>query len=147
MQFFFFFFQVLQIKLKKINIEPRPGRSTFEEVTDFNYEGEITQTREISITSLDQLLSGEKKLGRIGIKIDTEGFQLNVINFASNILKKTDFVIALVRHNYESCKGGYTLTEFMLAMHENDFILTNIYTSKPLIADLCFQPKSTLTTT
>ena len=63
------------------------------EVTDFNYECEITETREISITSLDQLLSGEKKLGRIGIKIDTEGFQLNVINFASNILKKTDFLV------------------------------------------------------
>ena len=132
---------------KKMNIEPRPGRSTFEEVTDFNYEGEITQTREIYTTTLDQLLSGEKNLGRIGIKIDTEGYELNVINGASNILKKAEFVIAEVRHNYESYKGGYILADFMLAMHENDFILTNVYTAKPLIVDLCFQPKSTLTTT
>tara|TARA_X000000368_G_scaffold143113_1_gene112779 strand:- start:9994 stop:10647 length:654 start_codon:yes stop_codon:yes gene_type:complete len=130
--------------VKKMNIEPRPGRSTFEDVTELNYEGKITETRNINITKLDTIAKREENLGRIGIKIDSEGYELNIINGATNTLRETEFVIAEVRHNYKSYKKGYKLEEFMLAMHNNDFILTNIYTAKPLIADLCFQPKSNL---
>tara|TARA_X000000368_G_scaffold286497_1_gene227590 strand:- start:2342 stop:2608 length:267 start_codon:yes stop_codon:yes gene_type:complete len=83
----------------------------------------------------------KKNLGKIGIKIDTEGYELNVIKGAKETLKNTEFVLAEVRHNHESFKGVYKLHEFVSEMHDNDFILSMIVTAKPFIADLCFQPK------
>ena len=82
-----------------------------------------------------------KNLGKIGIKIDTEGYELNVIKGAQNTLKDTGFVIAEVRHNHKSFSEQYSLHEFIEIMNKNNFILTMILTAKPLIADLCFEPK------
>ena len=86
-------------------------------------------------------MSNEKNPGKIGVKIDTEGFELNVIKGASKTLKSVDFVLAEVRHNHESFKNMYTLAEFVEEMHKHNFILTMIITAKPFIADLCFQPR------
>jgi len=94
-----------------------------------------------SLPEIDTLIDIDIGIGTRGTP---ELYELNIINGATNTQKETEFVIAEVRHNYESYKNGYKLEEFMLAMHNNDFILTNIYTAKPLIADLCFQPKSNL---
>ena len=74
------------------------------------------------------------------IKIDTEGYELNVILGSKKTLLSTKFVIAEVRHNHESFKGVYKLHEFISEMHSNGFVLTMILTAKPFIADLCFQP-------
>jgi len=127
-----------------INVEQKIGRSTFLKVTDINYEGEPTDKRKVQIKTLDSVVSSEKDLGRLGIKIDTEGFEFNVILGATKTLQSTEFVIAEVRHNHESFEGVYKLHEFVNAMHENDFVLTMIITAKPFIADLCFQPKKKL---
>jgi len=89
---------------------------------------------------LDTILKDLKDLGRIGIKVDVEGFELAVIKGAGNTLKNAKFVLAEVRHNYESFKGVYKLHEFVNEMQKNNFILTMIITAKPFIADLCFQP-------
>ena len=86
------------------------------------------------------LLKDVEDLGRTGIKIDTEGYELEVILGAQNTLKKAKFVMAEVRHNHESFQGCYKLHEFMEAMRQNSFQLSLIFTAKPLIADLCFQP-------
>ena len=78
------------------------------------------------------------------IKIDTEGYELEVILGAKETLKNARFVMAEVRHNHESFKGCYKLHQFIEAMRRNDFQLSMIFTAKPLIADLCFQPISEL---
>lgn len=131
-------------EIRTMNIEPRPGRSTFEKVTPINYEGEVVEKRKIEIKMLDNIIANEKNLGRIGIKIDSEGYELKIINGATKTLKQTSFVIAEVRHNQDSYVDGYKLKDFVLAMNRNDFILTTIFTAKPLIADLCFEPVSKL---
>lgn len=110
------------------------------ETTDLNNEGFDIEKINIQITTLDDLLKDEINLGKIGIKIDTEGYELEVILGASKTLKSAKFVIAEVRHNHESFKGCYKLYEFMEEMRKNDFQLSMIFTAKPLIADLCFQP-------
>ena len=91
-------------------------------------------------------LKVEKKdpLGRIGIKVDVEGYELDVVLGAKETLKFTKFVIAEVRHNHESLKGVYKLHEFMKVMNENNFTLSKILTAKPFIADLCFQSNDEL---
>ena len=123
----------------KINIEEEIGRSSILDVSEINFEGKPIEKRAIPVNILDNLLDG-MNLGDIGIKIDTEGYELNVIRGAKNILKKTKFVIAEVRHNHESFKKVYKLFEFMEEMQTNGFVLTMILTAKPFIADLCFQP-------
>ena len=127
-----------------INVEKEIGRSSILHVAEINYEGEPVDRRKIPIKTLDSVTSSESNLGKLGIKIDTEGFELNVIHGATETLKSTEFVLAEVRHNHESFQGVYKLHEFVSAMHDNGFVLTMILTAKPFIADLCFQPKSRL---
>ena len=62
----------------KINIEENIGRSTILDVSDINFEGNPVEQREISVNTLDDVLKNDQ-LGKIGIKIDTEGYELNVI--------------------------------------------------------------------
>ena len=125
-----------------INIENEIGYSSFLEVSEINSRGEYLDRRSVEVKTLDSIVLEEKReLGKIGIKIDTEGYELNVINGAKETLKNTEFVLAEVRHNHESFKGVYKLHEFVSEMHDNDFILSMIVTAKPFIADLCFQPK------
>lgn len=123
----------------KINIEENIGRSTILDVSDINFEGNPVEQREISVNTLDDVLKNDE-LGKIGIKIDTEGYELNVILGAKKTLSSTKFVIAEVRHNHESFNGVYKLHEFITEMHKNGFVLSMILTAKPFIADLCFEP-------
>ena len=123
----------------KINVEENIGRSTILDVSDINFEGNPKEQRDIPVNTLDNILIGHD-LGRTGIKIDTEGYELNVILGAKETLANTKFVIAEVRHNHESFKGVYKLHEFISEMQANGFVLSMILTAKPFIADLCFQP-------
>ena len=66
--------------------------------------------------------------------------ELDAVLGAEETLKYTNFVIAEVRHNHESLNGVYKLHEFINLMTKNKFILTRIFTAKPFIADLCFEP-------
>ena len=127
-----------------INVENQIGRSTILDVADINYEGDPVDQRLVSVARLDDVLSDQPSLGRVGLKIDTEGYELNVIRGAEETLKATRFVIAEVRHNHESFKGVYKLHEFVKEMHDQGFVLSMIITAKPFIADLCFEPVSDL---
>ncbi len=128
----------------KINVEQELGRSTLLNVTDINFEGDNIDQREIDVMELDHLIEQENNLGKIGIKIDTEGYELKVIKGATKTLKSTSFVLAETRHNHETFEGMYKLHEFVDIMHQNNFLLSMIVTAKPFIADLVFQPKSDL---
>jgi FkbM family methyltransferase len=127
------------MKQLDLNIERVKGRSTLLEVTEVNFEGEPVERRRVPITTIDKLLIGRENLGSIGIKIDTEGYECEVIRGAIEVLSQSSFVIAEVRHNHQSFIGGYELRDFIELMSENDFLLTRILTAKPLIADLCFE--------
>lgn len=124
-----------------LNVEEDSSYSSFLEVADINFRADPIDRRTVKVDTLDNIMSNEKNPGRIGVKIDTEGFELNVIKGATQTLKNVDFVLAEVRHNHESFKGMYSLTEFVEEMFKNNFILTMIVTAKPFIADLCFQPR------
>lgn len=124
----------------KINVEEIDiGRSSILDVTNINFEGDPIEKRIIKVNTLDDLLK-KMGLGNIGLKIDTEGYELNVIRGAKNILTQSKFVLAEVRHNHESFKGVYKLHDFVEEMRMNGFVLSMILTAKPFIADLCFQP-------
>ena len=130
--------------VKEIKITKQLVYTSFLEISDINREDDVVKKKNLKIFKLDTLINEKKKLGRIGIKVDTEGFELDVMLGATEILKYTKFVIAEVRHNHESLRGVYKLHEFMKVMSDNKFVLTTILTAKPFIADLCFQPQKEL---
>jgi FkbM family methyltransferase len=123
------------------NIQKKLGNSSLLKVSKINYKSNIIKKTKLKLRKLDSLLKNKKSLGSIGIKIDVEGFELDVIKGASKTLKKTKFLIAEVRHNHKSFKKLYKLYEFINLMDKNHFILTMILTAKPFISDLCFQPR------
>tara|TARA_B110000967_G_scaffold208448_1_gene260692 strand:- start:87 stop:734 length:648 start_codon:yes stop_codon:yes gene_type:complete len=123
-----------------LNIFSSPGLSTFLKVSDINFTEKPTEKREVVIDLLDNVIANKKNLGNIGIKIDTEGYELDVIKGSPKTLRHTKFVLAEARHNHESLNNVYKLHEFVLEMYKNKFVLTKIISAKPFIADLCFQP-------
>jgi len=123
------------------NIQKELGNSSLLKVSKINYKSNIIKKKKLKLKKLDTLLMNKKNLGSIGIKIDVEGFELDVIKGASKTLKKSKFLIAEVRHNHKSFKKLYKLHEFINLMDKNHFILTMILTAKPFIADLCFQAR------
>jgi FkbM family methyltransferase len=130
---------------KNMNIHRERGESSFLGVGPIFADGDYcTDIKKLKIQKLDTILNDKQKLGRIGIKIDVEGFELDVILGASETLKHTKFVIAEVRHCYESLKGVYKIHEFMNIMNKNNFTLSKILTAKSAIADLCFQSNNEL---
>jgi len=129
---------------KKMKIQKKLGLSSILELSEFNEIDNYTEIKNLKIQKLDTILKNKKKLGKIGIKIDVEGYELDVILGAKETLRLTKFVIAEVRHNHESLKGVYKLHEFIYAMSKNGFTLTKILTAKPFIADLCFETNKEL---
>ena len=123
------------------NIQKELGNSSLLKVSKINYKSNIIKKKKLKLRKLDTLLMNKKNLGSIGIKIDVEGFELDVIKGASKTLKKSKFLIAEVRHNHQSFEKLYKLHEFINLMDKNHFILTMILTAKPFIANLCFQPR------
>ena len=122
-----------------ISVQDELGNSSLLEASEINYNDTSVDKRPIKIMKLDTILEDKNKLGHIGLKIDVEGFELDVIKGASDTLKYIKFVLAEVRHNHESFKGVYKLHEFINERHRNNFILTMILTAKSFIVDLCFR--------
>ena len=129
---------------KNLKIQKKVEFTSFLKISPINMKDDYTEIKKLKISRLDTLLKDKNKLGRIGIKIDTEGYELDVILGALETLKFTKFVVAEVRHNHESLKGVYKLHEFMNIMNKSSFTLSKILTAKPFIADLCFQPNDEL---
>ena len=129
---------------KNMKLHKKRGFTSFLEISPINMEDDYTEIKKLKISKLDTLLKDKNKLGRIGIKIDTEGYELDVVLGATETLKFTKFVIAEVRHNHESLIGVYKLHEFINIMNKNNFTLSKILTAKPFIADLCFQSNDEL---
>ena len=129
---------------KNMKLQKKRGYSSFLEISPINTKDDYVEILKLKISKLDTLLKDKNKLGRIGIKIDVEGSELDVVLGAIETLKFTKFVIAEVRHNHESLIGVYKLHEFIKVMNKNNFTLSKILTAKPFIADLCFQPNDEL---
>lgn len=86
--------------------------------------GNQLKPRQVQVTTLDALQRENNFKPPFGLKIDTEGLELHVIEGASSFLRDTEFVIAeiSVGNRFEN---SYSFAEFINIMNLNGFKLTN----------------------
>jgi FkbM family methyltransferase len=108
-----------------INVEPRPMMSSFLARTNLTSTGKQVEKREVAVKTLDTLMEEYDLEPPFGLKIDTEGFEDQVIRGATNFLSRTEFVIAEVSLA-ERFADSYTFAEFTELMDENDFFLWDV---------------------
>lgn len=106
----------------------RISRASMKEYTEsYSQKFVDIEKREVPVITLDKLSKSQE--APFGIKIDTEGAEMDVIKGAKQTLKKTEFVIAEVSVR-ERFLGGYRFSDFIGAMGKNGFeplvFLTNI---------------------
>lgn len=96
-------------------------RSSLHERTELTRTGSVLEKREIEVKTLDRLLESHSDLeGPLLLKIDTEGYELNVIRGGAAFLRQVDVVIAEVSVA-ERFSGSYAFAEFIGTMAEEGF--------------------------
>ncbi len=109
-----------------INVEPNAkSKSSIHSRTDLTSTGDLVERRQIPVTTLDKLMEEHDFQPPFGLKIDTEGFEYQVIEGASAFLRKTQFVVAEISVA-ERFVGGYSFSEFLEIMSRNGFHLCDI---------------------
>ncbi len=109
-----------------INIEPRfIQRSSIYNRNQLELTGDSLSEREIPVTTLDALMEKHNFQPPFGLKIDTEGFEMQVIEGAFKFLRETQFIIAEVpiANRFE---GGYSFAEFITLMDKKGFCVCDI---------------------
>lgn len=123
--------------------EQEGGKTTFLERTPLT-DAPTTARYEVDVTTLDDLLElGDCKFP-VGIKIDTEGYELEVMKGLTRHWSDVQFVIceASIRRRFTD---SYQLSELVSYMMEHDFMFFNILNPtvwRPRYYDVLFVPKT-----
>lgn len=132
----------------QIHVEPeQPTKSSINARTALTATGTAGETRTIPVATLDQLAQDHRLEPPFGLKIDTEGFELEVIRGASRFLEQAQFVIAEVSVS-RRFEGSYDFAEFIAAMAERRFRLSDVLAaprnrrSETMFVDAMFRPET-----
>ena len=125
----------------------RPARSSIKHRTALTRNPtHLIEERLVEVKPLDDIVSSSGfKIKGVGLKIDTEGFEIEVLKGAGKLLKKCNFVIceASLEKRFED---SYDFSELVVFMHSKNFKLTKFLSfcedSNGLIrfADVLFEP-------
>ena len=124
----------VMLNVPSTEVRARHSRASIMNYTE-NYAAIFAdvEKREVPVRTLDSITRDYE--GPFGIKIDTEGYEIEVIRGAFETLKQTQFVIAetSVRPRYED---GYRFSDFVAAMAKHGFeVLDFIRPVRPGAAD------------
>lgn len=130
-----------------IYVEPSlVGRSSLLERTRFTTTGSDLEERSIPVTTLDEIVAKRGLSGPFGIKIDTEGFELEVIRGAQRTLRDSQFVIAEVSVS-KRFESGYVFADMISEMAKHGFHLCDVLTvprshrtREAMFLDVMFRP-------
>jgi FkbM family methyltransferase len=109
-----------------INVEPNHlWKSSFCERTELTSTGDPVEKRKVPVTTIDTLMKKYRFRPPFGLKIDTEGFEYQVIVGAASFLRKAEFVIAevSVAKRFEQ---SYSISDFTELMDRNGFFLWDV---------------------
>lgn len=109
----------------KINLSTNSGLNSL--VEDVNKRFDSNNKQKIKISTVDSYLAKEKIEHINLIKIDTEGFDLNVLKGASETLieGRVDFIVCEIDFLYESSKGNFE--EINRYLQSKGYLLSGIY--------------------
>jgi FkbM family methyltransferase len=118
------------------------GKNTFLTRTPLTAEPAVAQY-DVEVTTLDHLLGSIDFEAPIGIKLDTEGYELEVLKGLGRYRGDVQFVIceASVRRRFET---AYQISELMAFMLERGFMFFNFQDlpdQHPKYYDVLFVPK------
>ena len=103
----------------------KPGKihkEIYQGITDAPYQ---ERKRKVPLVTLDGILEKYSLQPPFGLKIDTEGFELEVVEGGAHFLRNTEFVIAEVA-TIQRVEGGYSFFDFIRAMDEHGFRICDI---------------------
>ena len=133
--------QILETAPKKysflnVAVGARPGKllfkesgekSSFLERTSLTAESNFVE-RKVNVLTLDQIIDCKCTSNEIGVKIDSEGYEIEILHGLVENLSRISFIIAeiSVRKRFV---GGYNFNEAILAFESKGFALFNILNS------------------
>jgi FkbM family methyltransferase len=123
-----------------INVEPRKsGKSSILPRTDLTATGDELQQRQVPLTTLDAVFAEHSLEPPFGLKVDTEGYEIDVLEGATELLRQTQFVIAEVSIA-DRFVGGYSFADFIAIMDARGFRVRDVLRGGARYADVMFSP-------
>jgi len=87
---------------------------------------ESVTSRGVRATTIDRIIADYSFPEPFGLKIDTEGAELEVIRGATATLERTEFVIAEVGVLHKRFEGSYSFAQFIAAMDHAGFEVCDV---------------------
>jgi FkbM family methyltransferase len=130
----------------ELRVEPRcTVRSSHYSGHPLERTGDTLTPRRVQVTTLDRIIANHAFPEPFGLKIDTEGAELEVIRGAAATLERTLFVIAEVSVLHDRFEGSYSFAQFIAAMDQAGFEVCDLLgiaraaSSHVVDVDLVFQ--------
>ena len=105
-----------------LNVARKPSRSSFYKrgIKKVSFKSEPIEQRKVPVQRLDDIILPFSLETPFGIKIDTEGYELEVLRGATSSLKNSSFVIVEF-HFSDSILNSYTLQDILTYMEKAGF--------------------------
>lgn len=123
-----------------------PGRSSLLARTELTATGARTRTRTVAVRTLDSIVAEHVDPTRtLGVKLDTEGYELEVLRGAEETLARAAFVISEVSVQ-KRFGDSYSFEELVGFMNERGFRVAEILEAPPnaegriMYVDIAFLP-------
>jgi FkbM family methyltransferase len=99
------------------------AKSSFLEQTSLTSDGS-TETYAIEIITMDQLIEEVHLTGPFGVKLDTEGYEIEIINGLDRHASQVEFVICEARIR-EGLQSGSQFSDLVASMRDKGFLFYN----------------------
>ena len=125
----------------KMTLHEEGGRSSLLERTKLT-AGSVIESYDVEVTTIDAILDTVDAQSRIGLKIDTEGFELEALKGIKRHWDRIEFIIceATVRERFV---GSYQFSQLVSYLLENGFSFYNFLNPParhPRYYDVIFVP-------
>jgi FkbM family methyltransferase len=125
-----------------INVEPRRNaKSSILSRTDLTVTGDQLERREVPLMTLDAIAAEHRLEPPFGLKIDTEGYEIDVVEGATELLREAQFVIAEVSIA-DRFVESYSFADFIAIMDSRGFRVCDILRGGARYADIMFAAKT-----
>ena len=122
-----------------LNLTETPAKTGIPERTPLTAE-RVIERRTIDITTLDRIVEKTPYAEPFGLKLDTEGYELEILRGAEHALRKTEFIIAEISIK-KRFVNGYRFSEAIALLSARGFELIdilNLHAGAPRFYDCVF---------